>query len=105
MKDALAGLNLEEINGYRAERAGCFRCGRDGHQAVECYARTSRKGTSLPSIPTVAAVSKRGNEEVQDSAEILPAAKEVATAAAVQTSSNSEVPLWADDSDDSNQDF
>jgi hypothetical protein len=105
MKDALAGINLEEVNGYKAERAGCFRCGRDGHQAIECYARTSRKGTPLPSVPTVAAVSKRGNEEVEDSAEILPAAKEVATAAAVQASGNSEVPLWADDSDDSNQDF
>jgi hypothetical protein len=101
-KDALAGVNHAEVEEHKAAKAGCWRCGRDGHHSTECYARTTKRGTALPATPGVAAaVGKRPCEEEEEEADVsdIPTAKKRDTSAAViQCEEGREVPLWAEDS-------
>jgi hypothetical protein len=97
-KDALAGVNPGEIEEHKAARAGCWRCGREGHQSTECFAKTMKRGTPLPAPPTAAAASKRKHEDDEETPE-GPAPKH-ASAAMVPDDQNREVPLWAEDSEE-----
>jgi hypothetical protein len=99
-KDALVGVNQVEIEEHKATKAGCWRCGRDGHHSTECYAKTTRRGTALPAGPgTAAAVGKRKCEELgMDVLDTPTSRKRDTSAAVIQCEGGREVPLWADDS-------
>lgn len=100
LKDALAGLDLAELEDHKTTKAGCWRCGRDGHQATDCYARTTRKGTPLPAAPgNASAVSKRKNDSTGEENDTT-AKKIVTTAAVLQSDEGQGVPLWAEDSEE-----
>jgi hypothetical protein len=101
-KDAVVGVNHAEAEEHKAAKAGCWRCGRDGHHSTECYARTTKHGTALPATPGVtAAVGKRQCEEDEADLSDTPTAKKRdASAAAIQCEEGREVPLWAGDSEE-----
>jgi hypothetical protein len=101
LKDALAGVSLKEVEDHKATKAGCWRCGRDGHQATECYARTTRKGTALPASPGIAAaVAKRKNDHTENVQNEITTKKIVAMAAVMRSDEEQGVPLWAEDSEE-----
>jgi hypothetical protein len=56
-RDALAGVPQAEIDQHKADKASCWRCGRNSHHTLECFAKKTSKGTKLAT--TVATVSKR----------------------------------------------
>ena len=59
--DALKGVPPQEIDEYK-KTGGCHRCGRSGHRCCQCYARTTIKGTALPSHPSIQ-VDPDGNKQ------------------------------------------
>jgi hypothetical protein len=100
-KDAIVGVNPVEVEEYRTAKAGCWRCGREGHQATECFAKTTKRGTPLPAAPVAAAAaSKRKSEEDDDAPESTTAKRVGATAAGISGEEDREVPPWADDSEE-----
>jgi hypothetical protein len=100
-KEAVAGVNPVEVEEYRVAKAGCWRCGREGHQATECFAKITKKGTPLPAAPVAAAAaSKRKCEEDEDNLEGTTIKRVGATAAEIQGDEDREVPLWAEDSEE-----
>ena len=100
-KDAVVGVNPVEVEEYQAAKAGCWRCGREGHQATECFAKTTKKGTPLPAAPVAAAAaSKRKSEEDDNGPESATSKRVSATAAESAGNEDREVPLWADDSEE-----
>jgi hypothetical protein len=100
-KDAIRGVSPAEVEEYRAAKVGCWRCGREGHQATECFAKTTKKGTPLPAAPVAAAAaSKRKSEEDVDTPEGATTKRVDATAAGILGDENGEVPPWADDSEE-----
>jgi hypothetical protein len=56
-REALAGVPQMEIDQHKADKASCWRCGRNSHHTLECFAKKTSKGTELTTM--VAAVSKR----------------------------------------------
>jgi predicted ATP-binding protein involved in virulence len=56
-REALAGVPQAEIDQHKADKASCWRCGRNSHHTLECFVQKTSKGTELAT--TVAAVSKR----------------------------------------------
>jgi hypothetical protein len=56
-REALAGIPQAEIDQHKADKASCWRCGRNSHHTLECFANKTSKGTELTT--TVAAVTKR----------------------------------------------
>jgi hypothetical protein len=46
-----------EIDQHKADKASCWRCGRNSHHTLECFAKKTSKGTEL--VTMVAMVSKR----------------------------------------------
>jgi hypothetical protein len=100
-KDAIVGVNPVEVEEYRTAKAGCWRCGREGHQATECFAKTTKRGTPLPPAPVAAAAAcKRKSEENDDGPESTTAKRVDATAAGISADEDREVPPWADDSEE-----
>jgi hypothetical protein len=100
-KDAMVGVNPGEAEEYRAARVGCWRCGRDGHQSTECFAKTTKRGTPLPAAPTAAAATgKRKHEEEDDAAEDPAPKRADAITTMTQDDDEREVPLWEEDSEE-----
>jgi hypothetical protein len=56
-REALAGVPQAEIDQHKADKASCWRCGRNSHHTLQCFAKKTSKGTEL--APTVAMVAKR----------------------------------------------
>jgi hypothetical protein len=98
-KKALTGVSPAEVEEYKAAKAGCWQCGRDGHHSTECYAKTTKNGTPLPVAPRVAAaVHKRSCEGEEETPDTPTTKKRDTSAAVIQCGENREVPLWAEDS-------
>jgi len=47
-EDALKGVPSQEHEEYFRSPEICWRCGQKGHRAYECFAHTTRQGTTLP---------------------------------------------------------
>jgi len=41
----------DEIDEHKKNAQGCWRCGHDNHSTYQCYARTIKKGITLPEDP------------------------------------------------------
>jgi hypothetical protein len=50
-----------EIDQHKADKASCWRCGRNSHYILECFAKTTSKGTELTTM--VATVLKRAKHQ------------------------------------------
>jgi hypothetical protein len=56
-REALVGVPQAEIDQHKADKVSCWRCGRNSHHTLECFAKKTSKGTELTTM--VAMVSKR----------------------------------------------
>jgi hypothetical protein len=105
--EALKGLPSDEKKEYGASKENCWRCGCEGHRTFECYASTTKRGTTLPSAPwksVSSASKKRGREDDEEKA---PVAKQPRTAAVKVEDEDMRdagtIPIWQDS--DSGEDF
>lgn len=62
IKEALAGISQGDIDKRKADKAQCWRCGRDNHHTLECFARRDTDGKELP-VPAKTSSLKRKNTE------------------------------------------
>ena len=51
LREVFQGVPQDEIDEHKKNAQGCWRCGRDNHNTYQCYARTSKKGTTLLEAP------------------------------------------------------
>ncbi|KAK3684195.1 hypothetical protein B0T22DRAFT_384088 [Podospora appendiculata] len=72
-KEALKGISSADIDKRKAAKKACWRCGRDNHQTLACFARKDVDGKELPAAPEKTAAVKRKAEDPQPGAS--PAAK------------------------------
>jgi hypothetical protein len=100
---ALQGVPQSEVTRHKEAKVSCWRCGRDNHRTLSCYAKQTIGGTTLPGAP--AAVSgtsggKRKHNEDEAASAVTPASKQARTSAAqVEDEDMKEVvPCWAEDS-------
>ena len=50
-KTALAGVDNSDVEKHKKAGAKCWRCGRNNHRSVECYAKKNMAGKDLPTAP------------------------------------------------------
>jgi hypothetical protein len=103
--EALKGLSADEKKEYGASKENCWRCGREGHRTFECYASTTKRGSTLPAAPwksVSSASKKRGREDDEEKAPIAKQSKTVAVK--VEDEDMKDVSaIWRDS--DSDKDF
>jgi hypothetical protein len=58
IRDVLSGVPQDEIDQHKADRASSWRCGRNSHHTLECFAKKTSKGMELAT--PVAAIAKKG---------------------------------------------
>ncbi|RAL66363.1 hypothetical protein DID88_006032 [Monilinia fructigena] len=58
-KDALQGINQSDIDQRKKEKILCWRCGRNNHHTLECFARKDTAGKDLPSAAVKVSATKR----------------------------------------------
>ncbi|KAG6121530.1 hypothetical protein E4U12_000956 [Claviceps purpurea] len=51
LKEALAGIVQSAIDQRKADGLQCWRCGRDTHHTLSCFAKIDLEGRSLPAAP------------------------------------------------------
>lgn len=62
-KSALQGIDQKDIDQFKAAKATCWRCGRDNHHTLECYAKKDANGKTLPQPPAKVSGTKRKAED------------------------------------------
>ncbi|KAK4165509.1 hypothetical protein QBC43DRAFT_369014 [Cladorrhinum sp. PSN259] len=50
-KKALEGVDQPDIDQFKRDRKSCWRCGRDNHHTLACFARKNIDGKDLPTAP------------------------------------------------------
>lgn len=99
LREAFKGVPQDEIDTHKKNPSGCWRCGRDNHNTLHRYTRTTIKGTALPEAPgsVVSAVNtnKRGQDEDNVKSQLQKQAK---TVTAITSSNLTETPpAWEQD--------
>lgn len=64
-KEALLGIAQEDIDKRKKAKAACWRCGRDNHQTLNCFARKDVDGKDLPQ-PKVSALKRKKSDDYDD---------------------------------------
>jgi len=96
--EALKGVPTAEREEYGKSREDCWRCGRNGHKTYECYAGTTKRGTTLPTAPWKVSAVGQGKRK-RDEEDTHPAKQQ--KVAAVETMETDAVaPLWEDSESD-----
>ena len=91
------GVPQDEIDKHKKNTQGCWRCGRDNHSTYQCYARTTKKGTTLPEVPEQICATTSTKRKHDETGYVV--------VAATGEEDRSEAPLaWAQDSE-SEEDF
>lgn len=82
-KLALEGIDQQKIDARKKAKTLCWRCGRDQHHTLACYAKKDVEGTDLPAAPTknAAVGQKRPKEEEEEKARPPKKARFAATVA------------------------
>lgn len=62
-KEALQGIDQADIDQRKRDKISCWRCGRDNHHTLECFARKDTKGKDLPTAPAKVSATKRKKTE------------------------------------------
>jgi len=90
LREELHGVPQNEIDDHKKTPQGCWRCGRGNHSAYQCYARTTKKGTTLAEVSghvSATTGAKRKHKETEHT-----------IAAAGEEEDQSEAPqAWAQD--------
>lgn len=60
---ALRGVDQAKIDERKKKQIACWRCGRDNHSALECFARKDKEGKELPAPPKVAGTKRKLEQE------------------------------------------
>jgi len=94
---ALTGVPAKEREEYGRSNDDCWRCGRSGNRTYECFARSTKKGTSLPMAPwKVSAVHGEKRKRSEEPEAPIPAKQQ--KVAAVETMDTA--PLWEESDSD-----
>jgi len=94
---ALTGVPAKEREEYGRSNDDCWRCGRSGHKTYECFAGSTKKGTSLPTAPwKVSAVHGEKRKRSEEPEAPIPAKQQ--KVAAVETMDTA--PLWEESDSD-----
>lgn len=106
-KEAIAGVDQADLDKHKASK-GCHRCGRQGHNTLECYSGKTEEGKDIPKPPGRISGARpkqkrpAENDEVEDT--ISRPAKKVKIAAMTEADHPELFPRvveLSDDSDDS----
>ncbi|KAI1439363.1 hypothetical protein F5Y02DRAFT_97479 [Annulohypoxylon stygium] len=62
-KEALKGIDQADIDQRKKDKKPCWRCGRDNHQTLACFAKKDVNGKELPAAPDKVSAAKRPREE------------------------------------------
>jgi len=101
---ALKGVPLQEHEEYFRTPESCWCCGQKGHRIYECFTHTTQHESSLPKAPWKAAgVTTMGEGKGKRSEELEenPAPKQQKIATVMEEGPSRALPIWADDSDQS----
>jgi hypothetical protein len=60
--EALTGISPKTIEKHKKAKAACWRCGRNNHQTLNCYAKKDLDGKEIPS-PRVSGAKKRAPDD------------------------------------------
>jgi hypothetical protein len=108
--EALAGVPQADIDKAKSEKKDCWRCGRNGHRMLACYARKSSSGSPLPEAParkdSVSATKRKRTDD--DDVPVVTQSKgttgkrQMVAAARLEDMAMSDAPppMWAIDSSD-----
>lgn len=69
MKEALQGIAQADVDKRKKAKVSCWRCGRDNHRTLNCYAKRDLDGKDLPSPPSKAPKVAGVKRRTQDTAE------------------------------------
>jgi len=94
---ALTGVPAKEREEYGRSNDDCWRCGRSGHRTYECFAGSTKKGTSLPTAPwKVSAVHGEKRKRSEEPEAPIPAKQQKVAAVEVMDTA----PLWEESDSD-----
>lgn len=75
VKEALAGISQDNVDRHKKDGSTCWRCGRNNHHTLACFARKDVSGNDLPAAPPKVAGVKRKAEEKEKENELAPPKK------------------------------
>ena len=94
---ALTGVPAKEREEYRRSNDDCWRCGRSGHRTYQCFAGSTKRGTSLPTAPwKVSAVHGEKRKRSEEPEAPIPAKQQKVAAVEVMDTT----PLWEESDSD-----
>ncbi|KAI4858491.1 hypothetical protein F4820DRAFT_463194 [Hypoxylon rubiginosum] len=62
-KEALQGIDQADIDQRKKDKCPCWRCGRDNHGTLSCFAKKDVNGKELPAAPGKVASAKRKSSD------------------------------------------
>jgi len=99
---ALTGVPAKEREEYGRSNDDCWRCGRGGHRTYECYAGSTKKGTSLPPAPwKISAVHGEKRKKSEESEAPIPAKQQKVGVVETMVIGQPAAKIW----DESDSDF
>jgi len=99
---ALTGVPAEERKEYGRSNDDCWRCGRSGHRTYECFAGSTKRGTSLPMAPwKVSAVHREKRKRSEEPEAPIPAKQQKVGTVETMVIDQPAAKIW----DESDSDF
>jgi hypothetical protein len=95
IKEALKGIDEELIAKHKEAKANCWRCRREGHYILECYAKKTEEGVEVTKS-TISATRKRKRDDDEESS-IMEKRPKVAT---IETGVQEERRIWENESEE-----
>jgi hypothetical protein len=74
-REALKGIDQADIDKRKKDNKACWRCGRDNHQTLNCFAKKDVNGKELPQPAKVAGTTTKRSAEEDLEEEALPPTK------------------------------
>jgi hypothetical protein len=99
-RDALKGIDQADIDKRKSANKACWRCGRDNHGTLDCFAKKDVNGKDLPPAPERTSAIKRKND-----AEEIPPPKKVRIDAITLPTPPFELGHIIEEPSDSDSDF
>jgi hypothetical protein len=99
VKEALQGRSEDMITKHKDTKANCWRCGREGHYTVDCYAKKPENGDDI----VKAALSSARKRKTSDNDTVSSTTVKKAKVGAVVTDAKEETRIWELES--KNEDF
>ncbi|KAH9985101.1 hypothetical protein F4779DRAFT_629971 [Xylariaceae sp. FL0662B] len=96
---ALKGVEQSDIDQFKKVNKSCWRCGRDNHHTLACFAKANVNGKSLPAPPDKVSSAKR---KADDEPTVPSEQKKLKIDAALR---ETEQPRLVTELDDSDSDF